>query len=189
MSFTSAVSILGLALGAIVLTPPPSLAEPGPIAAGIQGDVGIGGSARIDTATRTVRVGASTGQTLAPGGVGDLASLAAGELVTFASFGYGSAFTPLTIWSSASDGFSFYLQSLSGDLDPRANFLAVQGAGVLRKAGRADTPAAFTFSANIAGGTAEWRFSADTALVPVPAALPLFMAALAGLGLVGRRRT
>ena len=31
---------------------------------------------------------------------------------------------PLTIWSSPTDGFAFFLQSLSDDLDPRGNVKA-----------------------------------------------------------------
>ena len=146
----------------------------------ISGDVGIGGSAKVNTGAKTVKPTGNQGAVLFPGGTGDLAGLVTGTPMSFANFVYGAGFAPLTIWSGG--GFSFLLQSLSDDVNPLSNFVAVAGQGLLKKAGFDDTPASFTFSANIAGGNGQWRFSADTATPAVPEPLTL---SLLGLGLAG----
>lgn len=157
-------------------------------AALINGDVGIGGSALVNTGAKSVDVVAGTSNVLFPGGTGDLAGLTTGTAISFSDFLYGASFAPLTIWSGG--GFSFDLQNLSDDTNPAPNFVAVQGSGLLKGAGYDDTPANFTFSANIAGGDAQWRFSSDTAVptVPEPITLGMLGVGLVGLGMATRRR-
>lgn len=158
------------------------------IAAPISGDVGIGGSARINPGHKSVNVIGDVGIVLYPGGSGDLASLTAGTTVNFTDFKYGANFVPLTLWSG--NGYSLFLSTLSDDTNPIGHFVDLEGDGVLSRAGYDDTPGKFTFSANIAGGNGQWRWATDTATTPIsePFTIGIMGVGLISLGMARTRR-
>ena len=117
--------------------------------------------------------------------LGDFASLAGGT-VTFYDFRTDFSFTPvIPQWEGG--GFSFDLMTLT-NVFKDANYLLLQGTGVLHGKGFDDTPGLWNFSANNLGGT--FSLSAGTAAdaVPEPSSLLLIGAGLSVIGLASWRR-
>lgn len=94
------------------------------------------------------------------------------------------------IWDAGSEVFDPAAAAFVGDNDLRADqgsVVALNFAELFGFNGLA-TGGGYDFDAQLAAGTEAYRISFAPSPVPLPAALPLFAAALAGLGLFGRRR-
>lgn len=117
--------------------------------------------------------------------LGDFASLAGGA-VTFYSFKTDLSFTPvIPQWEGG--GFRFDLMTLT-NVFKDANFLLLQGTGVLHGEGLDDTPGLWNFSANNLAGTFSFSAGTASAAVPEPTSLLLLGTGLSVIGLASWRR-
>lgn len=99
--------------------------------------------------------------------------------------------TARDIWDAGSEVFDPAAAAFVGDGALRAdqgsvvalNFAELFGFNGL------ETAAGYTFDSQLAAGSEIYRISFSPSPVPLPAAMPLFAAALACLGIVGRRRS
>lgn len=109
--------------------------------------------------------------------------MVAGTVVTLTDIVFAA---PGAIWSVG--GFQFAASgfyNIATNLQGGKNFSAV---GTLTAAGFDPTPGQFHFSSQTGLSTASFSASTSPSPVPLPAALPLLLATVGGLGLMGRRR-
>ena len=94
------------------------------------------------------------------------------------------------IWDAGTEVFDPATAAFVGDASLRAdqNSVVAKNFAEFAAYNGLTTAAGYTFDSQLAADSAIYRISFEASPVPVPAALPMFLSALGGLGVIARRR-